>query len=257
MTGEETATPRVPRTFGLKDVFTCINLLGGLGAIILCVEGRVDLAPYSFLLGYVLGDAVDGLVARLTRTGNRFGAEFDNISDHLAQCIAPAIIVYSQYRPLSLWLAVALAAMLVIAGSVRHARAATVSFSFPGAFLGMPRTISSFLVISFTSSRLIFHVPGGRWLGVALVVLVAVANLLPLPFRTHKSGQKRFEKWEAAGFFSTTALALIFLTPYTFDVVFMWILIYSMFSWGALEPYELRAFFARAAWWRRQLRQAR
>ncbi len=253
----ENGEKRLPPAFGLKDVFTCINLFGGLGAILLCIEGRVDLAPYSFLLGFVLGDALDGLVARMTHSGNRFGGEFDSISDHLAQCIAPAIIVYSQYRPLSVPLAAALAAAIVVAGSIRHARLSTVSFSFPGAYLGMPRTISSFLVISFTSSHLISRVPGSPWIGVLLVAIVSVANLVPIPFRTHKSGQKRFEKWQAAGFFGTSLLSLVLMPLYTFDVVFMWIVIYSLFSWLSLEPHEIEAFYARVRWWRRTLRQAR
>ncbi len=247
----------LPHTFGLKDVFTCINLLGGVLAIIFCLYRRTDLAAYSFLLGYVLGDALDGLVARLTHSGNRFGGEFDSISDHLAQCIAPATIVFTIYEPVSVWLAGTLMSALIVAGSVRHARLATVSFSFPGAYLGLPRTISSFLIVSFCSSKILFSMPGGLWAGVGLVALVSAGNLLPLPFRTHKSGQKFFEKGYAIGFFSMTLLSLIFMTPYTFDVAFVWILIYTLFSWRALEPYELKAFFARARWWKQKVREAR
>jgi len=248
---------KLPHTFGLKDVFTCINLMGGVLAVIFCIGGRVDWAAYAFLGGYVLGDALDGVVARLTNTSNQFGGEFDSISDHMAQCVAPAVIVYVVYAGICPYLAGTLASMLIITGSIRHARAATVPVHFPGAYMGLPRTISSFLIISFINSGLLIKVPGGMWIGVAIVVLVSVMHLAPLPFRTHKSGQKFYEKMLALGFFSMTILAFIFTRPYTFDVAFTWILIYSMFSWLALEPHERRAFFARAREWSLQVRGAR
>jgi phosphatidylserine synthase len=254
MTAEEKLPPR---TFGLKDIFTCINLLGGVIAIIFCIHGRPDYASYSILLGYICGDALDGFVARLTNTGNTFGAEFDSISDHLTQCVAPAAIVYSFYQDTSVYLAGALASLLIITGSIRHARSTTVSTHFPGAYMGLPRTISSFLIIAFLNSGLLIVIPGFLWVGVGLLVLVSAAHLMPLPFRTHKSGQKGFEKLLALSFFSMTILALILIRPYTFDIVFAWIFIYTVFSWSALEPHEMKAFFARAKEWSLAIRRAR
>jgi phosphatidylserine synthase len=248
---------RVPPTLGLKDVFTGINLLGGVLAIIFCIRGRADYAAYSILLGYVCGDALDGFVARLTNTGNKFGGEFDSISDHLTQCVSPAAIVYVVYQDISPWLAGALASLLIITGSIRHARATTVATNFPGAYMGLPRTISSFLIIAFIMSGLLIHMPGGRWVGVGMVVLVSFAHLAPLPFRTHRSGQKFYEKVLALSFFSMTILSFVFIRPYTFDIVFAWIFIYSLFSWRALEPHERRAFFYRARQWADEVRRAR
>jgi len=248
---------KLPPTFGLKDVFTGINLMGGVLAIIFCIQGRIDYAAYAFLLGYVCGDSLDGFVARLTNSSNKFGGEFDSISDHVAQCVAPAAIIFTFYRDMNPYLAGALAALLIVTGSIRHARAATVAVDFPGAYMGLPRTISSFLIISFLSSGFLVGIPGGRWVGVVMIVLVSALNLLPLPFRTHKSGQKLYEKFLAAGFFSMTILALVFIRPYTFDIVFAWILIYTIFSSMALEPHERRAFFARAREWAYQVRSAR
>jgi len=206
---------KLPPTFGLKDVFTGINLVGGVLAIVFCIQGRIDYAAYAFLLGYVCGDSLDGFVARLTNSSNKFGGEFDSISDHVAQCVAPAAIIFTSYREMN------------------------------------P------LIISYLSSGLLVHVPGGRWIGVVMIVLFSAANLLPLPFRTHKSGQKLFEKMLAAGFFSMTILSLVFIRFYTFDIVFAWILIYSLFSSMALEPHERRAFFARAREWSYEVRRAR
>lgn len=266
----EEAAP-VPRTFGLKDVFTCINLLGGVFAIIFCIEGNIRWAAYAFLLGYILGDALDGFVARLTRTGNIFGKEFDAISDHLAQCIAPAVIVFVGYKDMplpaavtalvpeaSFYLAAALASVLIIMGSIRHARAAVAPVNFPLAYMGLPRTASAFIIVSFLNSTLFIQVPGGRWVGVVLVVLMSVAHILPLPFRAHRGrALKPYVKVLVLLFFSTTVLALLFFREFVFDVTFFWLLGYTVTSWIPLEPEERRAFFARAREWADEVRRAR
>ena len=117
---ESEARPeRLPRTFGLKDCFTCLNLLGGVFAIIFCIYGNARYAAYAFLLGF-FGDALDGLVARLTKTGNKFGQEFDSISDHLAQCVAPAFIVFISYRdiPMPAWVLGVLLVVMNLMGTL-------------------------------------------------------------------------------------------------------------------------------------------
>jgi CDP-diacylglycerol--serine O-phosphatidyltransferase len=275
---EETASPLrersepLPRTFGLKDVFTCINVLGGIFAIIFCIKGNPRYAAYAFLLGYLLGDALDGLVARLTRTGNLFGKEFDSISDHLAQCIAPAFIVFICYRDTAMpawvtniagpnaafFLAAALASVLIIAGSVRHARMSVASVNFDMAYMGLPRTASAFVIVSFLNSTLFIQVPGGKWVGVVLLVGLSVLHLVPLPFRTHRGRKLKFYvKMLVLGFFTTTVASLLFFRDFVFDVTFFWLAGYMGTSWIPMEPEERRAFFTRAREWALEVRRAR
>jgi phosphatidylserine synthase len=263
---------RLPRTFGLKDAFTCINLLGGIFAIIFCIKGNARYAAYAFLLGFLLGDTLDGLVARLTKTGNRFGKEFDSISDHLAQCIAPAVIVFISYRDMALpawvvdlagpnasfYLAAALASVLIIAGSVRHARMSVAAVDFDMAYMGLPRTASAFVIVSFLNSTLFIQVPGGKWVGVVLLFGLSVLHLVPLPFRTHHGRKLKFYvKMLVLGFFSTTIVSLLFFRDFVFDVTFFWLVGYMVTSWIPMEPEERRAFFARAREWAMEVRRAR
>jgi phosphatidylserine synthase len=249
---------RLPPTFGLKDVFTCINLLGGIFAIVYCIEGNIRYAGYAFLAGYFLGDCLDGLVARLTNTGNTFGKEFDAISDHLAQSIAPAFIVYVGYKDLNLYLAIALASVLIITGSIRHARAAVSPVNFPMAYMGLPRTASAFIIVSFLNSSLYIQIPGGRWVGVGLLVVLSAAHILPLPFRAHRGrALATWVKLFVFGFFSTTVAAALFFREFVFDVTFFWLMGYTLASWIPLSPEERRAFFARAREWSAEVRRAR
>ncbi len=249
---------KLPRTLGLKDFFTCINLLGGIFAIIYCIEGNIRYAAYSFLFGYIFGDALDGLVARITHTGNCFGKEFDAISDHLAQCIAPAMIVYVGYKEHSFYLAAALASLLIITGSIRHARASVVPLNFPMAYIGLPRTASAFIIVSFLNSSLFIHIPGGKWIGVGLLVVMCFAHIMPLPFRTHRG--RKLELWikcMVACFFTSTLAALFFLPKYVFDVTFVWLVVYTLASWSSMEVEERRAFYVRAREWSKEIRSAR
>jgi hypothetical protein len=59
--------------------------------------GQPTLAGYRAAGGYLLGDTLDGPIARLTKTSNKFGSEFDTATDHFVQGIAPALIVYAVY----------------------------------------------------------------------------------------------------------------------------------------------------------------
>ena len=58
--------------FGVKDLFTLVNLLGGIFAIHFVAVGDPTYAGYALLAGFMLGDTLDGPVARLTGTANKF-----------------------------------------------------------------------------------------------------------------------------------------------------------------------------------------
>lgn len=63
----------------------CIILYGAL--IIAGIEVNIFIAAFLMLYGYVLGDLLDGWVARKTNTANRFGEILDIIADKIADVI--------------------------------------------------------------------------------------------------------------------------------------------------------------------------
>ena len=237
---------KLPPTFGFKDVFTTINLMGGVAAVLFCFQGNTRYAAYAFLLGYIFGDALDGLVARATNTGNKFGAEFDAASDYMAHNIAPAFILFVAYRDISYWLGVFLASILIITGTIRQARSAVVPWGFPVAYCGIPRTGSALILASFVNSLIFQEFEVAKWVGVVLVVLLSVGHILPIPVRTHKGRKiKTYVKILIFGFFATTLGSMAFYRPIVFDVVFFWIQGYVICSWIALTPDERVGFFKR------------
>jgi phosphatidylserine synthase len=242
--------------FGIKDLFTTINLLGGVVAIAFCIDNQPFNAGLAVLAGYAFGDTLDGYVARKLGTSNEFGAEFDTIADHTSHVIAPAAIVYTVYKDVGLvpepWghiLAVALAASMVVTVSVRHARNIVAPVSFKGVWTGLPRTVLGFWAIGYCNAALAPHAPGGWWLGVVLIPAISLATLTYLPFPSHHiaRGHVWYVKVIIVLFFLATIGILFVNRLFFFDVLFFWMAGYSMSAWMSLTPDERKAHRAAVA----------
>jgi CDP-diacylglycerol--serine O-phosphatidyltransferase len=77
----------------LPNGFTLVNLFFGIFAIVVASRGEFDLAGRFIVFG-AIADALDGRVARATRTGSRFGSELDSLVDAISFGLAPAMIMY-------------------------------------------------------------------------------------------------------------------------------------------------------------------
>jgi phosphatidylserine synthase len=236
------------RMFGLKDVFTSINALSGVLGVYFVIKGHPLWGSYSFLGGYA-ADCVDGLVARWTRGGNRFGAEFDTAADFVAQAVAPAFVVYGLYAQSAARLGVSagvadaigllLAAVLVLVATIRQARNTVRPVSVNFAWIGLPRNVASFLLLSYVNSAIFSRLPGGLWLGIPFVFAISWAELSNLPFMSHH-GRKQIwhAKWLLIGFLTTTPLSLLVCPRYTWDIVFFWTGGYTLGSWSVMSARE-------------------
>lgn len=86
--------PRAARSaILLPNGFTLINLFFGIFAVVVASRGEFDLAGRFIVFG-AIADALDGRVARATRTGSRFGSELDSLVDAISFGFAPAMIMY-------------------------------------------------------------------------------------------------------------------------------------------------------------------
>jgi len=239
--------------FGLKDVFTLVNLLGGVASICFAIQGNIKWASAAVMLGY-LGDVLDGPVARLTGRGNLFGSELDSIADHLSQCVAPSFVVFLFYRGVSVYLGFGLAALMIATGSIRHARAAAVPFRFSLCWNGMPRPVTAFIVLSFLNSQILHWVPAGEWVAVALICVVSVMNLVSIPFLNHHGRRLQLYVKVAVVTSFAVVIGLALVAPdFFWDVLFVIVFGYAVTSWIPLSREECREFFAEARRWRNRL----
>ncbi len=251
--------------FGIKDIFTTINLLGGVVAICLCINGEPYWAGLSVMIGYFCGDTIDGWIARKLGTANQFGGEYDTISDHLSHVIAPAAIVYTVYKDVGLlphpWnqvLAMGLAASIIVSVSIRHARNIVAPVNVKGVWAGLPRSVLGFWAIGYVNATLAPHAPGGWWFGVVLIPLMSLATLTYLPFPSHRIARQHRLAWRLVAllFVGGTFAALILSPNFFFDVQFFFMAGYSLSSWMGLTKDELVSYKATVAETKQQLRAA-
>ncbi len=95
--------PRPPRRETLQrgviilpSAFTLGNLFFGMYAIVAASRGDFVWAGWFIIFAGAL-DMLDGSVARLTRTGSRFGAELDSLVDAISFGVAPGYILYQLF----------------------------------------------------------------------------------------------------------------------------------------------------------------
>ena len=250
--------------FGIKDIFTTINLLGGVVAICLCIDGQPFYAGVSVMLGYLCGDTLDGYVARKLGTSNDFGAEYDTISDHLSHIVAPAAIVYTVYKDLDLvphpWnqvLAIFLAASIIVSVSIRHARNIVAPVNVKGVWVGLPRSVMGFWAIGYCNAALAPYAPGGWWIGVALIPAMSIGTLTYWPFPSHRLSKHRVGFYVGAvAFIGGTVAMLIFKPEFFFDLVFFYMTFYSFTAWRLIPANERADYWRVVADARKQYRAA-
>lgn len=238
--------------FGVKDVFTMVNLVSGVAAVRFVVRGDVRAAGYTVIVGFLLGDIVDGTVARLTRTANAFGAEFDSITDHFVHVFVPGLVIYTVYeRGHHGGLGLAALAVLIAGASIRHARLAADRFTFPLCWCGLPRTISGFAAMSFPLSTLFRRGDGSYVLGFVVVAVLSALNLAPIPYMTHRGGRamQLYVKVPVIAFLLSAPVTFAVARRYTFDVFFVGLLAFALLGWFPVRPDERRRFYAEYRRW--------
>src|SRR5690606_5340601 len=129
-------------------LFTSMNLVLGLLAIIAAVEGRIERACWAILLASVF-DMLDGRVARLTNTTSRFGLECDSPCDLVSFGVAPALLMYlGALQPFG---RVGLVASLIfsLCGALRLARFNVMAEVLPKSyFQGLPIPMASTTIVT-------------------------------------------------------------------------------------------------------------
>src|ERR1022692_2542607 len=238
--------------FGVKDLFTLVNLLGGVAAIHFFLVGQFQVAGFALMVGYIFGDSLDGMVARATKTSNQFGSELDTATDHFVQAIVPGIVVYAVYaRGGHTTAGIVLLAVIVTCATVRQALFTVAKLGDPLMYCGLPRTVSGYASMTFVLSRFFFRGEIGFLLGDLLIPAFALMNLLPIPYMTHRGARRMqwYVRMVITGFIFTPPAAFILARPYTFDVLFFWLCGYAATAWIPLRAEERRAFFTRYRAW--------
>lgn len=180
----------------LPNLFTSASLFGGFYAIIASIQSRFEAAATAILVS-CLFDALDGKIARYTRTSSHFGTEYDSLSDLVAFGVAPGILAFQwalvPFGRLG-WLA---CFTYVVCGALRLARfnvqAAVQNFGY---FKGLPIPGAAALISSLI---LFISAIGGRrdslhWLVLVIVYILAFLMVSGLDYLSFKRFEIRKQK---------------------------------------------------------------
>lgn len=105
----------------LPNLFTSGGLFCGFFSVVATIKEDYLLAAIAILIAQVF-DALDGRIARLTKTSSQFGVEYDSLADVIAFGVAPGVLAYRwALEPWGVWGWLA-ASLYVICGALRLAR---------------------------------------------------------------------------------------------------------------------------------------
>lgn len=77
----------------VPSMFTLANLFFGIWSMVLASRGEFYRASWYIVIAGVL-DMLDGRIARMSKTGSRFGAELDSLVDLVSFGVAPGVLVH-------------------------------------------------------------------------------------------------------------------------------------------------------------------
>lgn len=95
--------PRLQRgVIIIPSALTIGNLFFGVWAMVSAARGDFERAAWLIIIA-AIADTLDGRVARVTKTGSRFGEELDSLVDAISFGVAPAMIMYFLFLSDGTW----------------------------------------------------------------------------------------------------------------------------------------------------------
>jgi len=168
---------RVTRSI-IPNLFTAMNMFAGFLSILNSAQGKFHYAAWLIIIAAIF-DALDGAVARLTKSSSELGVELDSLSDIVSFGAAPAILLYQSHLYTYDTAGVLLAALLLLAGGFRLARFNVQLVGFEKSFFkGLPIPIAALTISSFILNY--YNMPGGFVPSSAEIIipLVVVLSIL-------------------------------------------------------------------------------
>jgi CDP-diacylglycerol--serine O-phosphatidyltransferase len=183
----------------VPSLFTVLNMFSGFLSII--HSSRGEFFPACWLIVLAAGfDALDGVMARLTKSTSAFGVEIDSLSDVVSFGAAPAFMVYQAQLHTLEPFGVLISSFLMVFGGLRLARFNVQLVGFDkDHFVGLPIPMSAMTVVAF---MLNYHTPGSGldpmaapflpWLVVALgLLMVSKVKYDTLPKLSRRAIQRQ------------------------------------------------------------------
>jgi CDP-diacylglycerol---serine O-phosphatidyltransferase len=159
--------------FLLPNLLTTAGLFWAFYAVVAAFKTHFESAAIAIFVA-MIADALDGRVARMTKTASDFGREYDSLADMVSFGVAPALVIYS-WALFTLGKAGWLAAFFYTAtAGLRLARFNTRIADVPkGYFQGLPSPSAAAILAS-----LVWLAHSNQWQGHVFAVICAVVTVI-------------------------------------------------------------------------------
>ena len=133
----------------VPSLFTLFNLFFGIWSMVLASRGEFYRASWFIVFAGIL-DSLDGRLARLSKTGTRFGAELDSLVDIVSFGVAPAFLMFQQHFSLAGGAAWIFCYFYVMGAAIRLARFnITQAGHAKSSFIGLPSPAAGMTVATY------------------------------------------------------------------------------------------------------------
>jgi CDP-diacylglycerol---serine O-phosphatidyltransferase len=133
----------------IPNLFTAMNMFSGFLSIINASQGKYIYAAILIIIAAVF-DALDGIMARLTKSSSELGVELDSLSDIVSFGAAPAYLIYSTFLHSFNAAGIVISSLLLICGGFRLARFNVQLVGFDkDYFKGLPIPSSAITIAAF------------------------------------------------------------------------------------------------------------
>lgn len=198
----------------VPSLFTVLNVFCGFLSILNTYQGKIDIAAWFIILAAGF-DALDGVMARITRSSSQFGIELDSLSDVVSFGAAPSFLVYRAYLHSFDNIGVLISAMPLVFGAIRLARFNVQLVGFEKEhFKGLPIPMQAMTLCAFILQYYSEGYGLQGWTRDALAPLVVFLSLLMVS-RVRYDTLPKFTRrgfkahpWRAVGFLFAVALIL-------------------------------------------------
>lgn len=229
----------------VPGALTIANLFFGVWAIVSAAQGQFTRAAWLIVFAGI-ADTLDGRVARVTRTGSKFGEELDSLVDIVSFGVAPAVVLYHLFLADGRWSWIA-AFFYVSATAIRLARFNVEQAGHAkNVFHGLPSPSAGMLLSTFHpfSQTPFFreHLAAWAWpeIMTALMIVAGLLMMSHIPYPVVPKFGFRTTRGIVVGLGMLGLIALSIAYPsYFFFTFFL-----AYVSWGVLKSLVL-GFFER------------
>ncbi|MCX6149826.1 MAG: CDP-diacylglycerol--serine O-phosphatidyltransferase [Ignavibacteriales bacterium] len=213
----------------IPNLFTTLNMFSGFVSIIYSHDRNFTQAAILIIVAAVF-DALDGIMARLTKSSSEFGVELDSLSDLVSFGVAPAFLVYQIYLNQFNIFGIVLSSFIMIAGGLRLARFNVQLVGFDkSSFVGLPIpssaiTIASFVLIYFRDGAFI---PPFENFVIPMVIVLAFLMVSKIRYETIPKFTKKGIKDRpySFGFIFLSFVLMIFTKGKALFYIFVFIIL--------------------------------